>query len=135
MMKTCSKCKQTKALTEFSVRSAAKDGRRWQCKSCDQKYRLANQDEIREYHYQNRYGISLEQYEEKLKEQDYSCAICGSKHTSNDRMKRLVVDHNHNTGEVRGLLCHACNVAIGAAKEQEDILMACISYLRSYNRG
>lgn len=134
-MKTCSKCKENKALAAFAVRSTAKDGKRTQCKACDQKYRLENQDEIREYHYQNRYGISLEQYEEKLKEQDYSCAICGSKHTSNDRMKRLVVDHNHNTGQVRGLLCHACNVAIGAAKEQEDILMACISYLRSYNRG
>jgi hypothetical protein len=134
-MKTCSKCNQIKAISAFSVRSSAKDGRRTQCKACDQKYRLENQNEIREYHYQNRYGISLEKYEEKLKEQDYSCAICGSKHTSNDRMKRLVVDHNHNTGQVRGLLCHACNVAIGAAKEQEDILMACISYLRSYNRG
>ena len=50
-------------------------------------------------------------------------------------MKRLVVDHNHTTGQVRGLLCHSCNVALGAVKEQEDILMACISYLKSYNKG
>lgn len=134
-MKTCNKCKETKELKLFSAASASKDGKRKQCKACDHLYRLANQDEIREYHYQNRYGISLNQYEEKLKEQDYSCAICGSKHTSNERMKRLVVDHDHNTGMVRGLLCHSCNVAIGAAKEQEEILMACISYLRSYTKG
>ena len=134
-MKTCTKCKETKELKLFSALATSKDGKRKQCKACDHLYRLANQDEIREYHYQNRYGISLNEYEEKLKEQDYSCAICGSKHTSNERMKRLVVDHDHTTGQVRGLLCHSCNVAIGAAKEQEDILMACISYLRSYTKG
>lgn len=134
-MKTCSKCKTTKSLKDFASRSKAKDGKRSQCKECDKKYRADNQDEVREYHYQNRYGISLNDYNNKLESQNYCCAICGAKDISNDRMTKLVVDHNHTTGEVRGLLCHPCNVTLGAAREREDILMACISYLRSYNKG
>lgn len=134
-MKKCSKCKTTKSLSDFAKRNALKDGRRSQCKECDHRYRIANQDEVREYHYQNRYGISLSDYNLKLEEQNHCCAICGTKESNNERMKRLVVDHNHTTGQVRGLLCHSCNVALGAVKEQEDILMACISYLKSYNKG
>jgi hypothetical protein len=53
------------------------------------------------------YGISLEIYESILIEQNYCCAICG-KHQSNFK-KRLAVDHNHETGEIRGLLCTGCN--------------------------
>ena len=133
-MKTCSKCKLSKSKTEFAKRSSKKDGLRSQCKACDQEYRNNNQDAVREYHYQNRYGISLEQYNNKLQAQNYCCDICGSSHVEHQRMKTLVVDHCHTTGQVRGLLCHSCNIAIGAVKEKEEILMACISYLRSYNK-
>lgn len=133
-MKKCSKCNIKKELSCFAKRSANKSGHRGQCKQCDQEYRNKNQDAIREYHYQNRYGISLEDYNKKLKEQNFSCAICGSFHVEHERMKTLVVDHCHTTGKVRGLLCHPCNVALGAVKEKEEILMACISYLRSYNK-
>lgn len=133
-LKTCSKCKQVKIAKEFAKRAKNKDGLRSQCKNCDQQYRDDNREAVRDYHYKNRYGISLEEYNDKLSVQNYSCAICGSQHVENERMKTLVVDHNHATGEVRGLLCHPCNVALGAVKEKEDILMACISYLRSYNK-
>ena len=133
-MKQCSKCEETKNLSYFARKQASKDGVRPQCKACDQEYRDSKRQEIRDYHYRNRYGISLEQYQEKLEEQGFVCAICGTEHSENSRMKTLVVDHCHTTGQVRGLLCHSCNVTLGAAKEKEDILIACISYLRAYNK-
>lgn len=55
------------------------------------------------------YGITLEQYEQMLTAQNGVCAICGRIPTG----RSLHVDHNHKTGEVRGLLCHSCNFAIG----------------------
>ena len=131
-MKTCTKCGVEKHLSDFAKASKKKDGLRSQCRTCDQEYRDKNRDAVRDYHYKNRYGISYEEYKQKLKEQHYSCEICGSKHSDNERMKTLVVDHCHTTGKVRGLLCHSCNVALGAAKENEDILLSCISYLRTY---
>jgi DNA repair exonuclease SbcCD ATPase subunit len=133
-MKTCSKCDETKNLADFAKKSRAKDGLRPQCKKCDQAYRDDNQEAVRDYHYKKRYGISLEEYRAKLEEQGGCCAICGTSHSEHSRMKTLVVDHCHKTGKVRGLLCHGCNVALGAAKEREDVLMACISYLRTYNK-
>jgi hypothetical protein len=131
-MKTCSKCKEEKHLKDFAKATKKKDGLRGQCKACDQAYRDKTRDHVRDYHYKNRYGISYEEYKEKLAAQNYSCEICGSTHVENERMKTLVVDHCHTTGKVRGLLCHSCNVALGAAKENEDILIACVSYLRAY---
>ena len=130
--KPCSKCKEVKSFDDFAKQSKKKDGLRSQCRSCDQQYRDENRDAVRDYHYRNRYGITYEEYKVKLEQQNYSCEICGSEHTENERMKTLVVDHCHTTGKVRGLLCHSCNVALGAAKEKEEILMSCISYLRTY---
>jgi hypothetical protein len=131
-MKTCTKCKTEQPLSNFAKQSKKKDGLRSQCKTCDQQYRDENRDAVRDYHYQNRYGISYADYKEKLKAQNNSCMICGSQHSENERMKTLVVDHCHTTGKVRGLLCHSCNVTLGAARESEDILISCISYLRAY---
>jgi hypothetical protein len=53
------------------------------------------------------YGITLDQYNKILKDQDYRCAVC-KKHESNEK-RSLHVDHDHNTGEIRGLLCNYCN--------------------------
>jgi hypothetical protein len=57
------------------------------------------------------YGITLEQYNKLLVEQNYSCYICQKSIT--EFKKRLAVDHNHKTGEIRGLLCMWCNKALG----------------------
>ena len=59
-----------------------------------------------------RYGIDLKQYEKLLQEQGGLCAICGSP-PPNSYKKRLSVDHDHKTGEIRGLLCTKCNVTLG----------------------
>lgn len=54
----------------------------------------------------NRYGITLERYNEMFKEQNGKCAICEKNHRHENA---LPVDHEHSTGKVRGLLCHSCN--------------------------
>jgi hypothetical protein len=76
------------------------------------------------------YGISPEEYIEMHKEQDGKCAICETKPTTK---RGLHLDHNHTTGQVRGLLCHGCNVALGSFKENTDLLSKAIEYLRSKN--
>lgn len=79
-----------------------------------------HRDEIRErqvwYRLKTRYGISREQYEAMLEAQDGVCAICkGSCKTD----ERLSVDHSHETGKVRGLLCRSCNMRIGVLEQSE----------------
>lgn len=77
------------------------------------------------------YGLTLEDYEKLLNSQGRRCAIC---HTDNPRGRGVFhVDHNHSTGQNRGLLCHKCNSFLGLANESEEILLEAIAYLRSYN--
>jgi Recombination endonuclease VII len=74
------------------------------------------------------YGITLIEYEARLAEQGGGCAVCGDTQTRKDR-KYLYVDHDHATGEVRGLLCTNCNFAIGHAQDEPDRLIAMAAYL------
>ncbi|HET8905503.1 MAG TPA: endonuclease VII domain-containing protein [Ktedonobacterales bacterium] len=71
------------------------------------------------------YGITIEQYYEMHARQGGKCAICD---TFKEKGK-LVVDHNHQTGKVRELLCHLCNAMIGCAREDIAILVAAAAYL------
>ena len=74
------------------------------------------------------YGLSKEQYLEMLKLQNDCCAIClCNKETL--PYQTLVVDHCHNTGKVRGLLCNHCNTAVGLFKDNKDFLKKAIQYL------
>ena len=81
--------------------------------------------------YIKKYGISLEEYEKLLKEQNNSCKICqvSVEGLQNKRYKCLVVDHCHATGKIRGLLCNTCNRGIGLLKENVEILQNAIMYL------
>jgi hypothetical protein len=76
-----------------------------------------------------RYGMTVEQYEAKLAEQGGVCAIC--KGTSK---RRLSVDHNHTTGEVRSLLCVRCNAGIGNFLERADLLYSAVQYLEKWGQ-
>lgn len=82
----------------------------------------------RGYFLKSKYGITLEDYDEMLEAQDNACAICGK--TPEENGRRLHIDHDHETGEVRGLLCHSCNMLLGFAYDNIDILLNAINYLR-----
>lgn len=131
MLKLCSKCNREYPATEeyFYEHSGMKDGLYSSCKSCYKKYNKKWQKENKERYYKISkewrknnpekiknnalkfyYGITLEDYNQLLKEQNYVCKICGEiDKNGND----LSVDHNHKTGKIRGLLCMKCNISLG----------------------
>jgi hypothetical protein len=77
----------------------------------------------------------LEQYEELLRQQNGVCAICGRPEirTYNGKVKNLSVDHDHETGEVRGLLCYKCNLGIGQFEDSIELLDKAKKYLTKQN--
>lgn len=77
------------------------------------------------------YGISLEQYEAMVTEHNGKCGICGGEGfelVAGQRLK-LVIDHCHETGSVRGLLCHNCNRGLGLLKDSIQTLQSAVEYL------
>jgi hypothetical protein len=78
-----------------------------------------------------KYGISLETFNHMRESQQYRCAICGQ--DEEKLLKGLVVDHCHDTGQVRKLLCTNCNVAIGMLQDSPRLLIIAAKYLREFN--
>lgn len=86
---------------------------------------------VTEAYLKRTYGITIEEYLDIAEAQNFTCAIC---HQDNFAMKgchsgALVVDHDHESGEVRGLLCHNCNRALGLLHDDPKRLRNCLSYL------
>lgn len=79
----------------------------------------------RAVHYERRYGITEDCYRTMLEEQGGVCAVCFASPSG----RRLDVDHCHDTGEVRGLLCNRCNQALGLLQDDEDRLRRAIEYI------
>lgn len=136
-MKTCTKCGTEKSLEDFCRKKKSKDGRNTQCKKCDaerfQKYKEANPEKVRESwrkaankrNHTRRletYGLSHGEYDELLEKCGGKCEICREEDAT-------CIDHDHDTGEVRGLLCNNCNTGIGMLKDSPAILESAIAYL------
>jgi hypothetical protein len=151
-MKTCSHCKIAKPLDAFCRDRSKKDGRHTQCKPCQYRhkpseetlakrrqyaarYRQENADKfragVRSATLRKKYGIDSEGYDRLLTEQGGVCAICGAGTSRTTWTKRLHVDHNHETGEVRGLLCQPCNTTLGHFNDSADLLRKAAEYLES----
>jgi hypothetical protein len=82
------------------------------------------------YNLKYNYGINSHKYEELLIKQDYRCAVCGIH--QNDLDRSLSVDHNHNTGEVRSLLCINCNMALGGLKDSPVLVQRLLDYINHW---
>jgi len=132
--KTCTKCGATKDIVEFYKRGGKQspNTRHNHCKECTKK-RVSETPSIikREQALKRMYGITQQDYDVMLTEQNNQCAICkttepGGRHNSN----YFVVDHCHNTGKVRKLLCHHCNTALGLVGDNTHILQSMIEYLK-----
>lgn len=78
------------------------------------------------YAVKQEYGLEPTEYDSMLAKQNGLCAICNNECSSG---KRLAVDHDHNTGIVRGLLCSNCNTSLGGFKDSIDLLKSAIKYL------
>jgi len=76
------------------------------------------------------FGIDIEDYEKMLEKQNGTCAICGATQ-ADARKHRLHVDHCHDTGKVRGLLCSNCNMGLGKFQDDLQLLKNAVSYLEN----
>jgi hypothetical protein len=117
-LRVCSRCNEAKDPAEFYENVRHKDGRKRVCKDCH-----------RDWHLRTSYGITPEIYKKLQSLNDGGCHICSNKNTNG---KRLSVDHDHDTGLVRGLLCEDCNLGIGRFKDDEKRLAEAIFYLRGH---
>ncbi|QIG70616.1 putative recombination endonuclease VII protein [Rhizobium phage RHph_I1_18] len=85
---------------------------------------------FRNWDLRSKYGITLDQYNEMFEKQNGCCYIC-NKH-DDEQYYRLSVDHNHDTGKVRKLLCSACNKSLGLLKEDVSTLERMINYINEH---
>lgn len=155
MNKQCSQCFETKPLDDFSPNPLGKQGRHPRCKKCSnenarehRRKRAEREGRVvrpqalteeerterkrvskRKAHLKWKYGITPEQYDKMLATQGGVCAIC-MKDGSDSRGYSMHVDHCHDTGKVRGLLCHRCNTALGNLGSPE-LLIAALRYLEA----
>ena len=104
-------------------------------------WRKANPDKIKDYnaralrkgsHLRHRYGISLIEFNDILERQDHKCVVCNEVFNTSHIMTRPHVDHDHNTGRVRGILHMQCNTMLGHAKDKPERLEKGAKYLRDY---
>ena len=144
--KRCSKCGKVKEKEAFHKDKSRPDGVACSCKECAKVYESANREKIKKrkvaYNAKNRerkkwwfilktYGLTQDAYIEILKSQCGACAICGK--TEEGSGRALSVDHNHDTGKVRGILCSDCNVGLGLFRDDIQCLHNAIDYLSQIN--
>lgn len=95
-------------------------------------WRAAHPESARNSYLLYTYGLTLAEYDEMLLAQGNGCAICGK--TPEENGKRLAVDHDHETGENRGLLCRQCNTGIGLLGDNYEGVRQAMLYLRKWGK-
>ena len=129
-LKNCPVCKTTD--------HEKADTKGYLCKPCSVE-RATNwyKNNPERYYYNQikaKYGISKEDYLSLLLQQDNKCAICGKEestpnHWQDKKSRRLAIDHCHNTGIIRGLLCYRCNTTLGKVEDNAELLRNMATYL------
>ncbi len=155
-MKECSKCHKVKPLSEFYRNRQQKSGYRSQCIVCKKEYqqrpdvkakmqarcrifRQENKERMRQQSKDNAlirlYGITRQEYNAMLASQNGLCAICNKSESKIifGKQIQLAIDHDHATGQVRVLLCGACNSGLGSLNDNPDLLRKAADYLDSHS--
>jgi hypothetical protein len=126
-MYKCNTCSTIKPLSDFRKNTQTKTGHDYKCKLCvsiDYNNSPKKKELARKRHLKHKYNIDVNLYDKMYKSQNGECAIC---HIKSDNI--MSVDHCHNTGDIRGLLCSNCNNGLGHFKDNIDILKKAIDYL------
>ena len=124
-VKQCKKCGETKNFSAFYLgpNGRPKNAR---CKPCHSRY-------IQEERIIRTYGITQKQFDEMFARQSGVCAICGGAESGTRLSGRMCVDHNHQTGEIRGILCAPCNRGIGLLRDSSNVLLKAAEYLKKWD--
>ncbi len=131
-LRKCYNCLEIKTLDQFYSHRGKPKGLAYMCKPCSRRDKLTKGTpesrtlQQRKTYLKGRYGLTMDDWDKMSKEQDGGCLIC----TNRDP---LVVDHDHDTGEVRGLLCNNCNAGLGMFKDNDLLLIAAGRYISSQN--
>lgn len=152
-MKTCIGCKQVKSLEDFPVGKNYADGRINRCRLCRNEWRRnyraskpndrnsakdrygRTKEQIRSYNRKRAYGVTQEQFDQMVAEQNGLCLICGNPPSGKGKSNILHVDHCHDTGRIRGLLCTNCNCGIGFFKDDPELVKKALAYLEGGGLG
>jgi hypothetical protein len=134
----CNKCNERKPMSFFFKEASSKRGYRYACKDCEaprfKRYRTDNQEKVSatrlKWHRTKEYNFPPELFDKRFNEQGQTCAICKSLDAGG--RGAFHADHNHDSSQPRGVLCHNCNVALGNFKDNPEILQAAIEYLNKY---
>jgi Recombination endonuclease VII len=110
----CSKCKKDVSVEDFHKATRQASGLQGRCKRC-----------ARDYELRKKYGITIDEYEALLATQGGHCAVCPA-------TEGLDVDHSHETGKVRGILCGPHNRALGLLGESPLVLLKLVDYVRKF---
>lgn len=143
LYKKCGICKEYKVKEEYNYDEKTCDQWSVLCKKCKTDYTndwvKENPNRRKDIHLKSllnkKYKIQREFYDDLLEKQGGKCSICGATNTVCKRYSRLVVDHNHKTGRIRGLLCMKCNTLLGNAQDSIETLKNAIKYLQENSDG
>lgn len=147
-IKRCHICKELKPVGDFGKNCTNKDGLQYACKPCQvasvtasrrkdptshrrssKAWREKNVERHADNNARWRYGVEHGTYAKMLAEQNGRCAICKTE-TPGGRAGRFHIDHCHDTGVIRGLLCTNCNTGLGQLKHDPDLIRKAIEYLK-----
>ncbi|MCK5607318.1 hypothetical protein KAR91_35875 [Candidatus Pacearchaeota archaeon] len=130
--KLCNICNEKKLLSDFGRHPKARDGHINRCKECqckvDKKYRQTEKGKIAtlRHNLKHEYGMTVEQYNQMFADQNGVCFLCGKPELD----RRLSVDHNHETGKIRSLLCRRCNMCVGIFENDIDLVKQILKYIK-----
>lgn len=135
--KECKICGVTKPLGLFTKNKTARSGYGARCLQCERirsrNKRKKSPQSAKATQLKLKYGITGNVYDFLLKGQDYLCRICHK--TPEENGKDLSVDHDHSTGDIRGLLCQKCNTGLGMFEDDPILLESAVVYLtESYTK-
>lgn len=116
-------------------------GRRTDARWCSEKCGNSHPDRAviraktkRRYNLKAKYSLTETEYGALLRKQQDRCAICGSTDPKDARYGKWAIDHDHVTGQVRGLLCSRCNTGIGQLRDDPEIITAAAKYIRRHRQ-
>lgn len=127
-MKQCKKCNKIKELSDFTNKKLNKDGKCLYCRQCTRAEKAKNRQANIDFKYMYRYGITTAEVLKMVENQNNKCYICEKvEHT---KFKPLMVDHCHETGKIRGMLCQKCNQGLGLFLDSPELLEKAANYLK-----